>query len=192
VTRLGRSAFPVLLAAAAAGAVAAAQTAPPTPAPTAAATPKSGSKGAKASKAAPLDFSGVWEIDAAASKGLTKNMSEAVLSIRQNGDKIWMEPVDRSKRYISSDVIVVDGKLYEKAVGRGMKGTVQAQWGKDKASLWIQSTTGTEEKPNSAMQRAVWRLRDHGKVWTRQTWTVEDGKTRESFLVFRKQESPKP
>jgi hypothetical protein len=165
-----------------------AQIAPPTSPPTAASRASTSSKTPKV----PLDFSGVWEIDRTQSRGVSKNMESAVLSVRQNGDRIWLEPVEQKKPYLVSEEIVVDGQLYEKAMGAGRKGTVQAQWGKDKKSLWIQATTGSEENPNGAIQRTVWRLREGGKVWTRQTWTVQKGEqTRESFLVFRKRDAKK-
>ena len=156
------------------------------PAPTA--TPNPAPKIAKA----PLDFSGIWEIDLTKSKGISKNMEKAVISIRQSGDRIWMEPIEQQRPWLVAEEIVVDGKLYEKAVGGGRKGTVQAEWGKDKKSLWIQATTGTDENPNAGVQRTVWRLREGGKIWTRQTWTVQKDETRESFLVFRKRAAKKP
>jgi len=135
---------------------------------------------------APLDFSGVWELDATQSKGVSKNMEKAVISIRQNGDRIWIEPIEQKRPWLVADEIVADGKVYEKAIGGGRKGTVQAQWGKDKKSLWIQTTASTEENPDSGWTRAVWELKDGGKTWTRRTWSFSQAEKRDSFLVFRK------
>ena len=171
-----------------AGGVLAAQTAPPTPPPTAAPPTPAASKRPKA----PLDFAGVWEIDFEESKNVSKNMEKAVLSVRQSGDRIWIEPVEQTRPYLSADEIVVDGRQYEKALGRGLRGSVQAAWGKDKKSLWIQSVTSSDEDPKVAFQRSVWELKDGGKVWTRRTWTVQKDETRESLLVFRKREAKKP
>src|SRR5262249_12801184 len=141
--RNGRVA-PAALAAAVLAAAVRAQTAPPTPRPTLPAPPPA----AKGAKAVPLDFSGVWDIDLKASEGVSTSMGKAVLAVRQNGDRLWIEPIEQPRPYLSADEIVVDGKLYEKAVGRGDKGTVQAQWGKDRKALWIQTVTknpdGTE------------------------------------------------
>ncbi len=164
----------------------AAQTAAPTPAPTEKSKPS-----AKATHA-PLDFSGIWEIDLKESKGISKNMEKAVISIRQNGDRIWIEPIEQQRPWLTADQIVVDGNFYEKPLGSGRKGKVQAEWGKDGKSLWIQTTSGTDENPNADVQRTVWRLQDGGKTWTRQTWTVQKDVTRESFLVFRKRPPAKP
>jgi hypothetical protein len=166
----------------------AAQTAPPTPPPAAA---KSASEAAKHPKP-PLDFAGVWDIDLKESKNVSTNMEKAVLSVRQNGDRIWIEPIEQPRPYLASEEIVVDGQHYEKALGRGLKGSVQAQWGKDKKSLWIQSVTSSDEDPQVAFQRSVWMLRDGGKTWTRRTWTVQKGENRESFLVFKKRPAKKP
>jgi hypothetical protein len=94
-----------------------APTAPPNPAPKAARVP--------------LDFNGVWELDAKESKSVSKNMEKAVISIRQSGDRIWIEPIEQRRPWLVADEIVVDGKVYEKAIGGGKKGSVQAQWGKD-------------------------------------------------------------
>ena len=173
----------------AASAVAApAQIAPP---PTPTASPKKAAPGHAKPARAPIDFSGTWEIDASKSTGVSTNMEGAVLSIRQNGDRIWLEPVDRSRRFLSSDEIVVDGRLYEKAVGRGMKGTVQAQWAKDRKSLWIQTVTKDAEGAQVAYQRAQWALPDPN-TWTRRTWTIQQDQNRESFLVFHRQKVVAP
>jgi hypothetical protein len=169
----------------------AAQIAPPatpTPAPTKPSSPSG--KSARPARA-PIDFSGTWEIDPAQSKGLSTSMREAVISIRQNGDRIWMEPVDHSRKYLSSEEIVVDGRLYEKALGRGMKGTVQAAWAKDRKSLWIQTVQKNAEGERVAYQRAQWTLKDPN-TWMRRTWTVQQDNNRESVLVFHRQTSPAP
>jgi hypothetical protein len=118
-------------------------------------------------------------------------MQGAVISIRQNGDRIWIEPVDRSRQFLSSDEIVADGRLYEKAVGRGMKGTVQAAWAKDRKSLWIQTVTKDEQGTQVAFQRAQWALKDPN-TWTRRTWTVQKDQNRESRLVFHRQTPAAP
>ena len=167
-----------------------AQIAPPTPEATAPPKPASGARVAKPK--APLDFAGVWEIDVKASKGVSTSMSKAVLSIRQSGDRLWIEPIEQPRPYLSAEEIVVDGKLYEKAVGRGDKGTVQAQWGKDNKDLWIQTVTKNAEGAEVAYQRSQWTLEDGGKTWTRHTWTIQKGQTRESVLVFKKREAKKP
>ena len=153
-------------------------TAPPQPAP-------------KVAKA-PLDFSGVWELDTKASKSVSKNMEKAVISIRQSGDRIWIEPIEQKRPWLVADEIVVDGKVYEKSIGGGKKGTVQAQWGKDKKSLWIQTAAGTEDNPDSGWTRSVWELKDGGKTWTRRTWSFSQSEKRDSFLVFRKRAATKP
>jgi hypothetical protein len=59
---------------------------------------------------APLDFSGVWEIDATESKGVSKNMEKAVISIRQSGDRIWIEPIEQKRQWLVADEIVADGR----------------------------------------------------------------------------------
>ncbi len=134
-----RTSRPLLAAAAfCAAAIVRAQAAPPPTAP-----PQPAPKVAKA----PLDFSGVWELDAKASKGVSKNMEKAVISIRQSGDRIWIEPIEQKRPWLVADEIVVDGKVYEKAIGGGKKGSVQAQWGKDKKSLWIQTTAEHRGEP---------------------------------------------
>jgi hypothetical protein len=160
----------------------------PSPAPTKPSSPSG--KAAKPARA-PIDFSGTWEIDAAQSDGVSANMQGAVISIRQNGDRIWIEPVDRSRQFLSSDEIVADGRLYEKAVGRGMKGTVQAAWAKDRKSLWIQTVTKDEQGTQVAFQRAQWALKDPN-TWTRRTWTVQKDQNRESRLVFHRQTPAAP
>jgi hypothetical protein len=153
-------------------------TAPPQPAP-------------KVAKA-PLDFSGVWELDPKESKGVSKNMENAVISIRQSGDRIWIEQIEQRRPWLVADELVVDGKVYEKAIGGGKKGSVQTQWGKDKKSLWIQTTAGTEGNPDSGWTRAVWELKDGGKTWTRPTRSFSKDEKRESMLVFRKRAAKKP
>jgi hypothetical protein len=181
--RAGLAAFVAAFAAA----VLNAQAAPPTPRPTLPAPPP-----VKGAKTAPLDFSGVWEIDLDKSKGVSTSMRRAVLSVRQNGSRLWIEPIEQPRPYLSADEIIVDGKLYEKAIGRNEKGTVQAQWAKDRKSLWIQTVTTSPEGAEVAFQRSRWSLSDGGKVWTRHTWTVQKGDNRESVLVFKKRPGAAP
>jgi len=165
----------------------AAQTPAPAPStPRQARTPK-----AKAAAKPPLDFSGVWVLDPAASSGVSPQMENAVLQVKQNGNRIWIEQIETPQRNILSEQIVVDGKKYEKSLGHGMKGTLEAEWGKDRASLWLQAIAGPEGDPSSAVQRGIWKLQDGGKIWTRQTRTIEPDGARETFLVFRKREASK-
>ena len=163
------------------------QAAPPTPRPTLPAPPP-----AKSSKTPPVDFSGVWDIDLTQSQGVSTSMKKAVLSVRQSGSRLWIEPIEQPRPYLSAEEIVVDGKLYEKAIGRNEKGTVQAQWAKDRKSLWIQTVTTSPEGAEVAFQRSQWSLSDGGKVWTRHTWTVQKGNNRESLLVFKKRPGAAP
>jgi hypothetical protein len=189
-----RLALAAVLVAAAAGSAAArapAQTAPaPTkPAPSGAPAKKATPGATKPKRSGPpLDFSGVWTLDAAASKGVSPAMENAVLSVRQNGNHIWIEPLER-KRVILAEEVVVDGRAYEKGVGlsRGRKGTLTADWGKDGESLWLQIEVPSEDGSEPAgVQRAIWRLRDKGATWTRQTRTFTKGDVKDTFLVFRR------
>jgi hypothetical protein len=167
-----------------------------TPVPTRPAAPKPKITKAPVPKktgGAPLDFSGEWVLDAQASQGVSPSMEDAVLRVRQTGNHIWVEPIGEKRRRLGADEIVVDGKRYEKHLGR-QKGTVEAAWGKDGTSLWIEAVVVTDENPREASQRMIWRLRDDGKTWTRQTRTLQnDGTARDTFLVFRKQgKKPEP
>jgi len=164
-----------------AAAALAAQTA--TPAPKPARTP------GKKKSGPPLDFTGVWVLDGQASSGVSPNMEQAVLSVRQNGNRIWIEQIETNRPNILAEEIVVDGKPYEKSLGRGQKGTLEAAWGKDGTSLWLQAIARTDENPTASMQRMIWRLRDGGKTWTRQTRTIQPDGAKDTFLVFRKREA---
>ena len=143
------------------------------------------------SKKVPLDFSGIWVLDPEASTGVAPQMANAVLQVRQNGNRIWIEQIESPQRHILSEQIVVDGQKYEKSLGAGQKGTLEAAWGNDGASLWLQAIAGKEGDPASAVQRMIWKLREDGKIWTRQTMTIQPGGTKETFLVFRKREAKK-
>ncbi len=177
------------LLAAAAGVLAAALLAAQAaaPAPTAPAKPKPKAK----SSAPPLDFTGIWVLDPAASRGVTKQMEGAVLQVRQNGNRIWIEAVENPRTRITAEEILVDGQVYEKALGAGKKGTLEAAWGKDRQSLWLQAVVSTDEEPVAATQRMIWRLQDGGKTWTRQTRTLQPDGSKDTFLVFRKRETKK-
>ena len=155
-----------------------------------AAKPKSKAKAPSAK--VPLDFTGVWVLDGEASSGVSPQMTNAVLQVRQNGNRIWIEQIGTANRGILSEQIVVDGQKYEKALGAGQVGTLQADWGNDGTSLWLQVIAGQEGDPSSAVQRMVWRLRDGGKVWTRQSKTIQPDGVRETFLVFRKRSPSGP
>jgi len=174
---------------------AAAQTAPQ-PAATAAPVPKP-KRTAKPGREVPppLDFSGVWVLDETASQGVGPTMKGAVLSVRQNGNHIWIEPIERKEPLLLAEEIVVDGRKYEKGLGpmRGRKGTLTADWGKERESLWLQVEASDEDGKTEGYQRAVWRLRDNATVWTRQTRTITKDEVKDTFLVFRKRpEAKKP
>ena len=158
----------------------------PPPAPRATENSPKPPKGAKAK--VPLDFTGIWVLDPEASTGVAPQMASAVLQVRQNGNRIWIEQIEAPERQILSEQIVVDGQKYEKSLGAGQKGTLEAAWGNDGASLWLQAVAGKEGDPASAVQRMIWRLREGGKIWTRQTMTIQPSGTKETFLVFRKRE----
>src|SRR4030095_9945375 len=90
------------------------------------------------------------------------------------------------------------GRRCKKGLGAGQRGTVEAAWGKD-GELWCEAVVVTAEDPSEGRQRMIWRLRDGGQTWTRQTRTLQkDGTVRDTFLVFRKRPpgsvvpSPKP
>ncbi len=171
-----------------AGAIAAGQTAPSP-------TPKASANSPKRPKAAtakpPLDFSGIWVLDAEASQGVAPQMQNVILQVRQNGNRIWIEQIESSTRMIVSEEIVVDGKKYEKSLGANQKGTLEAAWGKDNASLWLQAIAPSEDNPVAGIQRMIWKLADGGKTWTRQTRTIQPEGSRDTYLVFRKREGPK-
>ena len=158
----------------------------PAPAPTAAPKPKAAkTPGAKKPPAPHANFSGDWVLDPQASKGVSQPMKGAVIHVRQTGDHIWIEPIGGKGRLLAEE-IVADGRSYEKILGSRQKGTVQAAWGKD-GELWIEAAVGDAENSNGGRQRMIWRLRDGGQTWTRQTRTLQsDGTARDTFLVFRK------
>ncbi len=165
----------------------AAQTPPSTPAPAPPSVATPGPKApAKPRKGPPLDFTGVWAIDEKASQGVAPQMKGAVLSVRQDGNRIWIEPLEPAGTMLAEQ-IVVDGKKYEKGVGGGSKGTLEADWGKDGTSLWLQAIVSTDTNPVAASQRMIWRLAEGGKVWTRQTRSIQPDGYKDTFLVFRKQ-----
>ena len=50
----------------------------------------------------------------------------------------------------------------------------------------MEAVSGTDQDPRAAVQRMVWRLRDFGNTWTRQTWSIAGETSKQTFLVFRK------
>jgi hypothetical protein len=174
------------LAAFAAALLVAAAAVAQTPAPTRSAVPKPKGTPKKGGVVPKPNFSGDWVLDPQASKGVSKAMKGAELHVRQTGDHIWVEPIGGVKGRLLSEEIVADGRSYEKVLGARQKGTVQAAWGKD-GELWIEAAVGDPENSNGGRQRMIWRLRDGGQTWTRQTRTLQsDGTARDTFLVFRK------
>jgi hypothetical protein len=150
--------------------------------------------------AAPLDFSGVWELDAAMSVNVPTQMKEAVLSVTQKGNRIWISPVASGKAsMIMAEEIVADGRPYEKALGPAGKGIVTANWSEDRQSLRIEVKAGGAEGQSnpSAIQRSIWKLSSDKRVWVRETVSVSQGPPRAARLVFRRRAAetiptPKP
>ncbi len=178
-----RSALAVLLTVAAASRGLAQTTTPPpakaAPAPTRAAAAKP-----------PLDFTGVWELDEKSSRNVSRPMTGEVLTVRQTGNQIWISPMDPEKSHLLSESIVADGKTYEKALGTKGKGYLTVDWGKDGKSLWLEVTAGPDEDPRKVVQRSVWKLSKDRRVWVRQSVSIQNGKTTEATLVFRRRTAP--
>jgi len=155
------------------------QTAPPPPA---------GTKPPRAKTAGrpPLDFSGTWELDPKMSSGATWRMENAVLSVKQHGNQIYIEPIESQRKKILAEEIVADGRPYEKVLGPAGKGVVTAQWAKDGKSLFIEVTAGPPENPRSAVEQSRWTLSSDGTVWIRESRSISPGRAKRSRLVFRK------
>lgn len=134
----------------------------------------------------PLDFSGVWEIDPKVSSGGSWRMGDAVLSVKQRGNRIYIEPIESKAPRLLAEEIIADGRPYEKMLGPAGKGVVTAQWAKDGKSLLIEVTAGPPENPREAVQHSVWRLSSDGSVWVRESVSVSKGTGGRSRAVFRK------
>lgn len=132
------------------------------------------------------NFSGIWQLDVNSSSGGSPNLKDAMLEVTQKGDRIWIQPLGESRKSVLAEEVVVDGRLYEKGVGQGRRGTLQAQWGKDGKSLWLEVVAPSEENPRAAVQRTVWKLSDDRKTWVRETVTMVNGQSRQSRLVFHR------
>lgn len=137
----------------------------------------------------PLDFSGTWTLDPKASMNVSSQMRNAVLSVRQTGNRIWISSVKAEsgpRSRILSEEVVADARPYEKALGPAGKGLVTAGWARDGKSLWIEVEAGPPENPKESVQRSVWRLSENGQVWVRESVSVSKGHSGRARLVFRK------
>ncbi|MGH9368544.1 MAG: hypothetical protein ACRD3M_12805 [Thermoanaerobaculia bacterium] len=155
--------------------------APASPSPAAAVRP--------APEKPPLDFTGVWVLDEKESRNVSPAMREAVLSVRQTGNQIWIDPMDPAGSHLLGESIVADGRTYEKTLGNKGKGLLTVAWAKDGKALWLEVTAGPGENPRQVVQRSVWKLSADRRVWVRQSVSIQDGKTQESMLVFRRRET---
>ncbi len=158
-------------------------------APSTRARPAAGVPGARGG---PTDFTGVWELDPKASSGGAPNMDKAVLEVTQRKNRIWIQPLEKTRTAVIAEEVVVDGRPYEKALGHKSRGTLTAKWGTDAKSLWLEVVAGPEDDPRAAVQRSVWRLSDNRKVWVRETVSLQRGSTKQSRLVFRRREKKSP
>jgi hypothetical protein len=181
-----RAAAALLLTGAAALPALASPSRTPTPAPAAT------SPGRTDSGKPPLDFTGVWVLDEAASRNVSPAMKGETLNVRQTGNQIWISSMDPAKSRLLSETIVVDGRPYEKALGTKGKGLLTVAWGKDRTSLWLEMTAGPEDDPRRIVQRSVWKLSKDRKTWVRQSVTVQEGNTSESVLVLRRKTNSAP
>jgi hypothetical protein len=139
----------------------------------------------------PIDFSGTWELDPKMSIRVSSNMQDAVLSVSQKGNRIWISPVQtagKARPAILAEEIVADGRPYEKALGPAGKGLVTAGWARDGKSLWIEVQAGPPENPKAALQRSIWKLSGDRTVWVRVSVSLSKGNAKSTRLVFRKKE----
>jgi len=139
----------------------------------------------------PLDFTGVWVLDEKESRNVSPAMKDAVLDVRQTGNRIWISPADASKSHLLAESLVADGRAYEKTLGLASKakGWVTVDWARDGKALWLEVTAGPEANPRQVVQRSVWKLSDDRKTWVRQSVSIQEGKTQQSTLVFRRREA---
>ncbi|MEP6768808.1 MAG: hypothetical protein ABJC61_09070 [Acidobacteriota bacterium] len=136
------------------------------------------------------DFTGIWELDSKSSSLGSQKMENAVLQVTQAGDRLWIQPLGNTRARVLAEEVVVDGRTYEKALGKE-RGTLTAKWGNDAKSLWLEVVAGTDENPRAAVQRSVWRLSDDRQVWVRETMTVQKDGGHRTRLVFRRQDPKK-
>ncbi len=140
---------------------------------------------------APLDFSGVWVLDPKMSLNVSSHMMGAVLSVTQEGNRIWISPVTPeggSRPAILAEEIVADQRPYEKTLGPGGKGVVTAGWSTDGKALWIEVLAGPPENPREAVQRIIWKLSEDRTLWVRESVSMSPGNAKSSRLVFRKRQ----
>ncbi|MDQ2870529.1 MAG: hypothetical protein M3S32_07300 [Acidobacteriota bacterium] len=150
-------------------------------------TPRPARPGAHGSQ---TDFTGIWELDSKSSSLGSQRMENAVLQVTQSGDRLWIQPLGNTRARVLAEEVVVDGRAYEKALGKE-RGTLTAKWGNDAKSLWLEVVAGTDENPRAAVQRSVWRLSDDRQVWVRETMTVQKDGGHRTRLVFRRQDPKK-
>jgi len=163
------------------------QASPPPAAPPAATPPARTAAAPRATpRKPPLDFTGVWVLDENASRNVSPPMRGSVLNVRQTGNEIWISPMDPAKSHILSEAIVADGRTYEKTLGNSGKGYLTVDWGKDGKSLWLEMAAGPEDNPRQVVQRGKWELSEDRQTWLRQSVSIQNGKTKESTLVFRR------
>jgi hypothetical protein len=147
----------------------------------------------KTPPAAPLNFSGTWKLDEAASANVSPNMRGAVLVVDQKGDHILVSPAKQApgKLRLAGDDIVADGRPYEKGVGGG-KGVLTARWSADGKTLELELSGTAPENGRKMVQTGRWSLSADGSTWLRETRSAGDGKVRVSRLVFRLQKPVPP
>ncbi len=121
-------------------------------------------------------------------------MRDAVLSVTQQGDRIWISPVQRpgeTHSPILAEEIVADGRAYEKALGPAGKGLVTAGWARDGKALWIEVQAGPPEDRKAAVQRSLWKLSEDRMVWVRESVSLSKESAKSARLVFRRR-GPEP
>ena len=117
-------------------------------------------------------------------------MSGEVLTVRQTGNQIWISPMDPAKSHLLSESIVVDGKTYEKTLGNKGQGLPDGGLGQGREVALVEVTAGPDEDPRKVVQRSVWKLSKDRRVWVRQSVSIQNGKTTEATLVFRRRTAP--
>lgn len=138
----------------------------------------------------PTDFSGIWEFDEHSSSP-SRHLKNSVLEVTQKGERIWIQPLGKTRNLVLAEEVVVDGRTYEKSLGNNQKGTLTARWGEEGRSVWLEVVAGTDEDPRAGVQRSVWRLSQDRNVWVRETATMHKGSTQTSRAVFHRQDPGK-
>jgi hypothetical protein len=134
-----------------------------------------------------MPIQGDWRLDDRASKNVPDSLKGVDLKIWLKGKELYTQRLFEGANVGEALMVPLDGVPTERDIGKGQKGTIQAQW-KANGKLLEQIVKTTAANFLAVVQTTLITVTEDGKVMTRVQTTVQGSDTTERVLIYRRKD----